>query len=78
VESLLAERRAAWLHNPAAFDHRLAEADPRLLYSACLAALSQKFARFLAHNNEPFNQLVHFINHQLDNSPDISGIDQLL
>ena len=78
VEILLAERRAAWLHNPAALDRRLAEADPRILYSACLAALRQKFARFPAHQSEPFSQLVHFVNHRFDNPPDISSLDQLL
>jgi hypothetical protein len=78
VEILLAERRAAWLHNPAALDRRLAEADPHSLYLACIAALREKFARFPAHHSEPFSQLVHFVNHQFDNTPDISGIDQLL
>ena len=78
VEILLAERRAAWLHHPAALDRRLAEADPRLLYSACLAALRQKFARFPAHPSEPFSQLVHFVNQHFRNSPDLSNLDQLL
>ena len=42
METLFAERRAAWIHDLEALDRRLAAADPHLLYRACLTALEEK------------------------------------
>ncbi|NTU63778.1 MAG: hypothetical protein HGB05_10350 [Chloroflexi bacterium] len=49
VYILFAERRA--VQDDDVFDRRLAAADPLLLYRACLAALSAKFAHFPVTDN---------------------------
>jgi hypothetical protein len=43
VEVLLAERRAAWVHDLESYDKRLAAAEPSAIYRACLRALEEKF-----------------------------------
>ena len=65
VESLIAQRRAAWNQerDPAMFDKRMMATDPFTLYLACLEALGEKFTRF-AHQVEDdltrqFTQFVH-------------------
>jgi hypothetical protein len=60
--TLLAERRAAWVHNPEAFERRLATAAPVAFYRACLKALRRKFQNFnFEAQNEPFRRFVHFL-----------------
>jgi hypothetical protein len=59
VEILFAERRAA--QDDAAFDRRLAAADPLQLYRACLVALDEKFASRPAADDAQrrFKQFLH-------------------
>jgi hypothetical protein len=47
IEVLLAERRAAWVHDLGAFEKRLAAAEPPVLYRACLEALKEKFQKLV-------------------------------
>lgn len=65
VEILLAERRAAWIHDPGAFERRLVAAAPVALYRACLKALKEKFQNFdLEAQNESIRQFVHFLDRE--------------
>ncbi len=63
VEVLLAERRAAWVDDPASIEERVAAADPLVLYYSCLKALKGKFKRLcLTAIDNRLCQLVLFLN----------------
>jgi hypothetical protein len=69
VEALIAQRRATWdrEHTPAAFDKRLAAAEPLTLYLACLEALKEKYAHF-PHKaeDELTHQFVAFLHAEIE------------
>jgi hypothetical protein len=72
TEILLAERRAAWAHNPEQYDRRLAGSDPASLYAACLQAILEKYRRFPTAGDDltrRFLQALKVENQIFDSSP---------
>jgi len=63
VEILLAERREVWDedHKQISFEHRLAEADPFVLYLSCLKNLQDKFSHFPNQIPEYLIRFIHFL-----------------
>ncbi len=59
VEILLAERRAALLANKNAYDSRLAEVNPLILYTICVHTLIKKYEQ-IHHKEDP--EIIRFLN----------------
>jgi hypothetical protein len=70
VEILLAQRRAAWEHDPETFDRRLVAADPLALYLACLEAIRQRFAHFPNTEDDFMVKFKHTIKAEIDHLKD--------
>jgi hypothetical protein len=66
VEILLAERRAAWAHEPRAFDARLAACPALTLYASCLVALRQKLQPRLSSAPEIFRRMEHALSEEAE------------
>ena len=64
IEILLAQRRAAWAGHPAQFEARLARAEPRSLYIACLKVLHERYAQCSVPIDDPDYHLIHFLRSQ--------------
>jgi hypothetical protein len=65
VEVLFAERRAAARHSDDDFERRLAAAEPRQLYWACLAALRDKIDRWPTWEESLHLEFKHFLHKAL-------------
>lgn len=65
VGTLLAKRRAEWVHDLGAFEKMLVAAAPLALYRACLEALKEKFQNFdPGAQNESIRQFVRFLDRE--------------
>jgi hypothetical protein len=86
IEILIAERRAAWAGAPAAFEKRLLQCESQQLYLACLRALADRLADYPFIEDDPLNQLIHFLRSEACLGPDglisplklIPALDHLL
>lgn len=61
-EVFLAKRRAAWAHNPAGFDRRLASLEPEQLFCALVIALREKYRRLPPSADPETLRLIHYLN----------------
>lgn len=84
-EVMLARRRAAWGAKRAAFEARLAQADPFLLYAALLQHIEARFEHFPPDAREDVQDFINFLHRSLrqarrasDEPPSIPAIDDLL
>jgi hypothetical protein len=64
-EAMLARRRAAWGGNRAAYEARLAKADPLLLYVALLKQLEARFEHFPPDAREEFQGFINYLHTSL-------------
>jgi len=85
VETLLAERRAAWLPNEDGFQKRLIAAEPRGLYAACLKTLVEQFNALAPDDSHKLKALENFIKGEIEANrrqglwpPLVSPLNQLL
>jgi len=65
IEILFAERRAEWEPDLSAFESKLAEAEPFLLYCACLEVLRGKFEQHPSREDEAIQQFVQFLKSEI-------------
>jgi hypothetical protein len=74
VEVLLARRRAAWAIDPLAYQHRLVQADPRVLYQACLEKLCHQFRDFCLEAEHDFMlEFTHFLQSEIQTIQKMGG-----
>ncbi|MBN1318845.1 MAG: hypothetical protein JXA42_25415 [Anaerolineales bacterium] len=80
VETLIAVRRAVWVHNHAGYIQRLAKVEPHDLYQASLKAILEKLESFDQDAvTEPICGLLRFIHHEptiheLDSHSTLQGV----
>lgn len=67
VETLMAARRASWLHNTGGYIQRLIKVHPQDLYCSCLKSVHDKIGLFHPdETTEPISRLHTFLNHELN------------
>jgi len=64
AEILLAERRAAWVEDPAGFDARLAAVEPQQLFQAIVIALRERYRRLPGGGHPEFKHLQHLLDQE--------------